>query len=118
MPKPSSLRLDQWLWYARFTKSRSGAARLCTAGVVTVNGIAIKKAHYAIHVGDAVVIPHGVLLRTVRVKALGERRGPSHEAQSLYAEAAAPVRISMLSPTWTPLLADHRTMASTIRNMS
>ena len=114
--KPSSLRLDQWLWYARFAKSRSRAARLCTAGLVTVNGLAVKKAHYAIRVGDVVVVPHGVLMRTVRVKALGERRGPSLEAQSLYADAATPEHVSTLFPAWTPLLADHPKMAPTIRN--
>jgi ribosome-associated heat shock protein Hsp15 len=116
--KTSSLRLDQWLWYARFAKTRSRAGRLCTAGVVTVNGLAVKKAHYAIRVGDVVVVPHGALMRTVRVKALGERRGPSLEAQSLYADAAEPVHVSRLSPAWTPLLADHPTMAPTIRNSS
>ena len=81
------------------------------AGVVTVNGLAVKKAHYAIRVGDIVVVPHGVLARTVLVKALGERRGPSPEAQSLYVDAATPVRVSKLSPAWTPLLADHPTKA-------
>jgi ribosome-associated heat shock protein Hsp15 len=115
-PKPSSLRLDQWLWYARFAKSRSRAARLCTAGAVTVNGLAVKKAHYAIRVGDIVVVPQRVLARTLLVKALGERRGPSAEAQSLYVDAATPVRVSKLSPAWTPLLADHPTKAPTIRN--
>jgi ribosome-associated heat shock protein Hsp15 len=107
--EPSSLRLDQWLWYARFAKSRSRAARLCSAGVVTVNGLAVKKAHYAIRVGDVVVVPYGVLARTVLVKALGERRGPSPEAQSLYVDAATPVRVSEFSPGWTPLLEDHPT---------
>jgi ribosome-associated heat shock protein Hsp15 len=115
-PKPSSLRLDQWLWYARFVKSRSRATRLCAAGVVTVNGLAVKKAHYTIRVGDIVVVPHSVLARTVVVKALGERRGPSSEAQSLYVDAAAPVRVSKLSPAWTPLLADHPTKGPAIRN--
>jgi ribosome-associated heat shock protein Hsp15 len=110
------MRLDQWLWYARFAKSRSRAARLCTAGVVSVNGLAVKKPHSAIRVGDIVVVPHGVLMRTVRVKALGERRGPALEAQSLYADAATPVRLSTLFPEWTPLLADHPKMAPTIRN--
>ena len=114
--EPSSLRLDQWLWYARFAKSRSRAARLCTAGLVTVNGLAVKKAHYAIRVGDIVVVPQRVLARTLLVKALGERRGPSAEAQSLYVDAATPVRVSKLSPAWTPLLADHPTKAPTIRN--
>jgi ribosome-associated heat shock protein Hsp15 len=111
LPKPSSIRLDQWLWYARVAKSRSRAARLCTAGVVTVNGLAVKKAHCAIRVGDIVVVPHGILARTVLVKALGERRGPSPEAQSLYVDAATPVRVSELSPAWTPLLANHPTRA-------
>jgi ribosome-associated heat shock protein Hsp15 len=115
-PKPSSLRLDQWLWYARFAKSRSRAARLCTAGAVTVNGLAVKKAHYAIRVGDMVVVPQGVLARTLLVKALGERRGPSSEAQSLYVDAATPVRLSKPSPAWTPLLADHPTRAPATRN--
>jgi ribosome-associated heat shock protein Hsp15 len=110
------VRLDQWLWYARFAKSRSRAARLCTAGAVTVNGLAVKKARYAIRVGDIVVVPHGVLARTVLVKALGERRGPSPEAQSLYVDAATPVRVSKLSPVWAPLLADHPMKAPTIRN--
>ena len=114
--EPSSLRLDQWLWYARFAKSRSRAARLCTAGAVTVNGLAVKKAHYAIRVGDIVVVPHGAVARTVLVKALGERRGPSAEAQSLYVDAAMPVRVSRLSPAWTPLLENHATKAPTIRN--
>jgi ribosome-associated heat shock protein Hsp15 len=107
--KPSSMRLDQWLWYARFAKSRSRAARLCTAGVVTVNGLAVKKAHCTIRVGDIVVVPHGVLARTVLVKALGERRGPSPEARSLYVDAATPVHESKPPPAWTPLLADHLT---------
>jgi ribosome-associated heat shock protein Hsp15 len=107
--KPPSIRLDQWLWYARFAKSRSRAARLCTAGVVRVNGIAVKKAHHAIRVGDIVVVPQGALARTVLVKALGERRGPPPEAQSLYVGAATLVRASELSPAWTPLLADPAT---------
>jgi ribosome-associated heat shock protein Hsp15 len=115
-PKPSSLRLDQWLWHARFAKSRSRAARLCTAGTVAVNGLAVKKAHYPIRVGDLVVVPHGVLARTVLVKALGKRRGPSSEAQSLYADVATPVREAKLCPAWTPLLADHPTEVPTIRN--
>jgi ribosome-associated heat shock protein Hsp15 len=115
-PKTLSLRLDQWLWYARFAKSRSRATRLCAAGEVTVNGLAVKKAHYAIRVGDIVVVPHGAVARTVLVKALGERRGPSAEAQSLYVDAAMPVRVSRLSPAWTPLLENHATKAPTIRN--
>ena len=113
---PSCLRLDQWLWYARFAKSRTRASRLCTAGVVMVNGLVVKKAHYAVRVGDIVVVRHGVLVRAVRVEALGKRRGPPREAQSLYADAATPVQVSKSCAAWTALLGDHLTIAPTIRN--
>jgi len=100
----STRRLDQWLWFARFAKSRSRASRLCTAGMITVNGIVIDKAKFLIHVGDVIVIPHGGLFRTIRVKELGSRRGPSLEAQLLYEEAAVPSSFSQLDGLWKPLL--------------
>ena len=70
-------RLDQWLWFARFVKSRSLAARLCAAGAVMVNGAAVKKANHPIRLGDIVVLPQGGWQKTVRVLALGMRRGPA-----------------------------------------
>jgi ribosome-associated heat shock protein Hsp15 len=103
-PAPTSRRLDQWLWFARFVKSRSLASRLCTAGAVAVNGLAVKKGNHAVRVGDAIALPRGPFRRTVRVLALGERRGPAMEARLLYEETAAPVRLSDLAPAWTPLL--------------
>jgi ribosome-associated heat shock protein Hsp15 len=106
----SGRRLDQWLWAARFVRSRSLATRLCAAGVVTLNGIRVRKANHTIRVGDIVVVPQGVLLRTVRVKALGGRRGPFSEAQLLYDEAAAPVHTKELDPSWKPLLGDEQTI--------
>jgi ribosome-associated heat shock protein Hsp15 len=115
-PGPASLRLDQWLWFARFVKSRSRASRLCTAGVVTVNGLAVRRANHTIRVGDTIVILQGVLVRTIRVRALGERRGPPPEARSLYEETAAPVHVSKLDPAWTPLLADDSTAPPIFRN--
>jgi len=63
-----------------------------------------EKAAHLIRVGDVVVVPQGVLFRTVRVKALGSRRGPPMEAQLLYEEAAAPVSVSTGDPPWEPLL--------------
>jgi ribosome-associated heat shock protein Hsp15 len=97
-------RLDQWLWFARFVKSRSLAARLCAAGAVTVNGSPVKKANHPIRMGDIVVLPQGGWQRTVRVVALGIRRGPAPEARLLYEEAAVSVRLSDLAPAWMPLL--------------
>lgn len=101
-----SRRLDQWLWFARFAKSRSVAARLCAAGTVAVNGVAVRKASQAVHVGDCVIVPQGGLRRTVRVRDLGTSRRPAKEAVLLYEEAAEPVRLSALTPAWTPLLED------------
>jgi ribosome-associated heat shock protein Hsp15 len=100
-------RLDQWLWFARFAKSRSLASRLCTAGAIILNGVVVEKARHLIRVGDIIVVPQGVLSRTIRVKALGSRRGPSTEAQLLYEEAAAPAAASELDSPWKPLLADN-----------
>jgi len=105
-PERAKTRLDQWLWFARFAKSRSIAARLCAAGAVTVNGGTAKKANHGVRVGDVVVVPQGAWQRTVRVLALGARRGPASEAQMLYEDAAAAVRLRDLAPAWVPLLAD------------
>jgi ribosome-associated heat shock protein Hsp15 len=103
---PPSRRLDQWLWFARFVKSRSLAARLCAGGAVSVNGVTANKANHMVRIGDAIAVPQGPYCRTVRVLALGTRRGPAPEARGLYEETAAPVRLSELAPAWTPLLAD------------
>ena len=99
-------RLDQWLWFARLAKSRSLAARLCAAGAVTLNGAAIRKPNRLVHIGDAVAAPQGAWQRTVRVLALGARRGPPAEARLLYEEAATPVPRATRAAAWEPLLAD------------
>ena len=102
----SSRRLDQWLWFARLVKSRSLAGRLCAQGAVWVNQAAVSKPNHSIRIGDIVIAPQGPFRRTVRVLALGARRGPAIEARQLYEESAAPVRLPEPAPEWTPLLAD------------
>lgn len=101
----ASRRLDQWLWFARFAKSRSLAARLCAEGAVVVNGIAVAKANHAVRPGDIVSVPQGPWLHTVRVLALGTRRGPAVEARILFRETQTTHR-SNHSPVWDLLLAD------------
>ncbi len=103
-PERAKARLDQWLWFARFAKSRSLAARLCAAGAVTLNGAAVGKANQAVRVGDIVMLPQGGWQRTVRVAALGARRGPAAEARLLYEELAPALRLRDLRPEWLPLL--------------
>lgn len=100
------IRLDQWLWFARFLKSRSLAGRLCAAGLVSVNGAPVKKPNHQLRVGDLVLVPQGPWQRSIRVLALGARRGPAAEARLLYEETAAPKRLADLAPSWAPLLDD------------
>jgi len=97
----SSRRLDQWLWFARFAKSRSLAARLCTAGEIAVNGVAVAKPNHAVRAGDVIVVAQRGWERTVRVLALGERRGPAAEARRLF-EKTGTARRALLH--WEPLL--------------
>jgi ribosome-associated heat shock protein Hsp15 len=106
-PAPAGRRLDQWLWFARFAKSRSLASRLCAGGAVTVNGLPARKANQVVRIGDLIALPQGAYFRTVRIVALGARRGPAAEAQLLYEETAPPVHRSDPPPAWTPLLIDN-----------
>ena len=82
------LRLDKWLWYARFFKTRSIATKFCLSGRLRVNGEPTGKAHYAARVGDVLTFPIGSEVRIVRILGLGERRGPAPKAQALYEDLA------------------------------
>jgi ribosome-associated heat shock protein Hsp15 len=81
------LRLDKWLWAARFYKTRSLASEQIGKGRVSVND-AVAKASRELRAGDRVELRQGELLRTVIVDALSEVRGPARVAQSLYTETA------------------------------
>ena len=86
----SSLRLDKWLWHARFCRTRRLAAQLAAAGKVRIAGSAVFKAHHAVKPGDVLTFPLGPHIRTVKVLGLGERRGPAPEARLLYEDLAPP----------------------------
>jgi ribosome-associated heat shock protein Hsp15 len=86
----AGLRIDKWLWFARFFKTRSLAASVVAAGEVLVNGQAATKTAQTVKPGDELVFATGPKRRRVRVVALGERRGPAPEAQALYEELEAP----------------------------
>jgi ribosome-associated heat shock protein Hsp15 len=101
----ASRRLDQWLWFARFAKSRSLAARLCSDGVIVVNGAPVAKANHGVKPGDIVTLPQGPWQRTVQVLAVGTHRGPAVEARTLFRETGA-VRRADLQPAWEPLLVE------------
>lgn len=86
----ASLRIDKWLWFARFFKTRSLAASVAAAGGVLLNGHGVNKASAAVAVGDELVFPTGKRRRRVIVLGLGERRGPAAEARALYREETPP----------------------------
>jgi ribosome-associated heat shock protein Hsp15 len=79
-----TLRLDKWLWFARFVKTRSLATRLVIDGRMRINGAPTRKAHHAVKAGDVLTFPLGAHIRIIKVVKLGVRRGPAPEAQSLY----------------------------------
>jgi ribosome-associated heat shock protein Hsp15 len=102
----ATMRVDKWLWFARLAKSRSLAARLCAAGAVEVSGRIAAKPNHSVRIGDVVIVPQGRLIHTVRILALGTRRGPAPEAQRLYEAAAPPRPIVSNEPRWEMLLGD------------
>lgn len=86
-----SVRIDKWLWAARFYKTRSLAAEAVGGGKVQVNGSRVKPAR-ALKVGDTVAINKQGFAYVLRVLALSERRGPARAAQTLYEEPLDSVR--------------------------
>jgi ribosome-associated heat shock protein Hsp15 len=79
------MRIDKWLWAARFFKTRTLAAQAIEAGHVSVNGERAKAAKM-VKPGDRVVVRRPPFEHAVVVKGLSERRGPASEAALLYAE--------------------------------
>jgi ribosome-associated heat shock protein Hsp15 len=79
------VRVDKWLWAARFAKTRSAATELVLAGHVKVGGERVKPAREVV-VGDTIEIRLGILRRTVVVTGLADRRGPATVAATLYEE--------------------------------
>ena len=84
------MRLDKWLWAARFFKTRGLAQHAVAGGRVKLNGDRVKSAH-GVKAGDALVVRIEEIEWQVVVRGLSERRGPAPEARKLYEESAASV---------------------------
>ena len=84
-PVGEALRIDKWLWCARFFKSRSLAAEAVAGGKVHLNAQRVKPAR-TVQVGDVLEITLGVEVATVKVTAIPVRRGPAAEARLCYEE--------------------------------
>lgn len=81
------LRIDKWLWAARFFKTRSLACDELDKGRVQVNGATVKPAR-EIRIGDVVQLRSGAVLRTLTVRGVSDKRGPAPQAALLYEETA------------------------------
>ena len=90
---PDGMRLDKWLWVARFYKTRALAVEAIDKGRVQVNGQLVKRSR-ELHAGDRVALrqgERGEIAREVQVLGLSEQRGPAPVAHALYAETAASI---------------------------
>ena len=85
-----TLRLDKWLWFARFARTRTSAAKLITEARFRVNGQATEKAHHVVRCGDVLTFPLGPHIRVIKILALAERRGAAPEARLLYEDLDPP----------------------------
>jgi len=88
------IRIDKWLWHARFFKTRTLAAATVSAGHVRLNSVKVAKPAQGVVSGDVLTFAQGDSVRVVRVIAHGVRRGPATEAQGLYEDLTpqAPAR--------------------------
>ena len=85
-----SLRIDKWLWYARFYKTRSLAAKSLEVSKMRLDGRPIAKPNAAVRPGNVLTFSLGPHVRVIKVVDLGKRRGPAPEARSLYEDLAPP----------------------------
>lgn len=95
MSTPTSegkVRLDKWLWAARFYKTRSLSAEAIDKGRVSVNGANAKPGR-EVRIGDRIELRSGPVLRVIDVRALSGVRGPAPVAALLYAETAESVAL-------------------------
>jgi len=97
-----SLRVDKWLFHARFFKSRTLAAKMCDGGGLRVDGEKVHKSHYKVKPGEVLTFSQGPWIRVIKVLALGTRRGPAEEARRLYEDLSPPEKQTRLPKSASP----------------
>jgi ribosome-associated heat shock protein Hsp15 len=91
------IRIDKWLWHARFYRSRALAQEAAESRVVRLNGARVVKPGHGVKLGDVVTVPQGREPLVVRVVGFGARRGSAPEARLLY-EIVAPSGLDRSPP--------------------
>ena len=89
----ATLRMDKWLWYTRFFKSRTLAGTFCGSAKLRLNGQVIRKSNQTLKPDDVLTFPLNNYVRVIKVVTLGTRRGPALEAQGLYEDLDPPVPV-------------------------
>jgi len=89
-PATEVQRLDKWLWFARFFKSRTLAGKICNGRKVRINGQIANKASATVKADDVLTFPLGHYIRVIKILDVGQRRGPAPEARALYDDLAPP----------------------------
>lgn len=78
------VRIDKWLWHARFYRSRRRAQEAAASGLVRLNGTRVEKPGTGVRPGDVLTLPRGREVVAIRIEALAERRGAAPDARKLY----------------------------------
>ncbi len=78
------VRIDKWLWHARFYRTRALAQHAAGSGMIRLNGTRVRKPSVTVRPGDILTLPRGGQVLAVQIELLALKRGPAHEAQSLY----------------------------------
>ncbi len=84
----TTIRVDRWLWFARFFKSRNIAAKTVQGRKVRINSVVVAKPSATVKAGDVLTFPQAKEIRVIKILQLGTRRGPAPEAQTLYEDLA------------------------------
>ena len=84
------IRIDKWLWFARFFKSRTLAAAFVKSRKVRLNGVLVSKANSLVTIGDTLTFPKADHIVVAKILKCGVRRGPYIEAQTLYEDLSPP----------------------------
>ena len=87
--EPATVRIDAWLWAARFFKTRSLAKAAIATGKVELEGERVAKPSRSVRIGDALVVQRGEERFHVEVAGISDMRGPAKVAQALYRETEA-----------------------------
>ncbi len=88
MTPTDGLRIDKWLWYARFFKTRAAATKMVQSGKFRLDGQVMSKPHRHVQIGQTLTFAQGHHIRVIQVEQLAVRRGPASEAAALYTDLA------------------------------